>query len=364
MTARRDEELLQAALDGTLSNAEAARLRERVAQEPALRARADELRRLTGLIGSLGPSDPPQAFADRVMDAVTRSDVETAAWWRRARWKLDQLLGRVPGHLQQGARSRGVVRWNAGLAGGGDIVAKKALWAVAGIAVIAILAVVYFTGIRTVDQGAQGTIGGAERYRGAQPAAVGVKEGNAQKFFQTDTFDRLIKDQHVLKLLADREVCELLASPELAALLKSDTFRSLLADAEFEAALKSDAFRSLLADAEFEAALKSDAFRSLLADAEFEAALKSDTFRSLLADAEFEAALKSDTFRSLLADAEFEAALKSDTFRALLAEEEFMAALKHADFRALIGSDPDFQAALRDTEAMDAALMKKAPKKK
>ena len=275
MTRRSDEELLHAALDGALTKAEADGLRERLERDASLRARAEQLQRLAGLVTSLEPSDPPGTFADRVMQAVAASRVEPATWRQRARARVHQLFGWSSGHLHQETPSGAFFRWATGWTGGGAIVAKKALWAVAGLAVVIILVVVYFNGARTVDQGAQGTIGAADRYRGAQPSSVAVKEGNAQKFFQTDTFDRLIKDKHVLKLLADRETCELLASPELAALLKSDTFRSLLADPEFEAALKSDTFRSLLADPEFAAALKSDTFRSLLgSDPDFQAALR------------------------------------------------------------------------------------------
>ena len=81
------------------------------------------------------------------------------------------------------------------------VVAKKALWGIAGLAVVVILAVVYFNGTRSVDQGAQGTIGAADRYRGAQPSSVAAKAGDAQEFLQSDTFDRLVKDKNVRSLL-------------------------------------------------------------------------------------------------------------------------------------------------------------------
>ena len=60
--------------------------------------------------------------------------------------------------------------------------AKKALWGIAGLAVIVILGVVYFNGTRSVSQGAEGTIAAANRAVGAQPSSVNAKAGDAQAF--------------------------------------------------------------------------------------------------------------------------------------------------------------------------------------
>jgi anti-sigma factor RsiW len=79
MTGRSDQELLHAALDGALTDAEAARLRERLAEDAALRAEADKLKKLAGLVDSLGPPDLPESFSDRVMEAVARSQPKPAA---------------------------------------------------------------------------------------------------------------------------------------------------------------------------------------------------------------------------------------------------------------------------------------------
>jgi hypothetical protein len=122
---------------------------------------------------------------------------------------------------------------------------------------VIILGVVYFNGTRTVDQGAQGTIGGAERYRGAQPANVAVKEGDVQKFLQSDVFDRIIKDEHVLKLLDNKEARGVLGSDEFTALVKSQGAKESLMDAETAVELRnwariglkgSDTIVSVIAD--------------------------------------------------------------------------------------------------------------------
>jgi len=389
MTARSDQELLHAAVDGALTDDEAARLRERLAEDAALRAEADRLRQLAGVVDSLGPEDLPESFSDRVMEAVARSHPEPATWRGRVRAWLDQLLGRVPGHLQQERPGEAFVRRNTGWAGGGGIVAKRALWAAAGLAVIIILGVVYFNGTRTVDQDAQGTIGGAERYRGTQPSGVAVTEGDVQKFLQSDVFDRIIKDERVLKLLENKEARALLAETDMTALFQRDAVKAGLAeegaeaalrrmqlhaaleDAEASAALRARGLYAALADPDALAALRSDKTRSLLADPEVAAALKNANVRAALADeeflaaalknnraklkenADFEAALRAEKFRMLLADKLFAAALRSraalkdKNFVSLLGEEGFEAALKNSRFQALL-ADEEFTAAIRN----------------
>ena len=137
---------------------------------------------------------------------------------------------------EQGTRSSDSFR-RAGMAGGGVIVAKKVLWGVAGLAVVVILSVVYLNG-RTVDQGAQGAIGAADRYRGAQPSSVDAKMGNAQAFLQSDTFDKIVKNKEIRSLLSDAALCKLLADDDVQAALKADGSVRFLADPDAQASLK------------------------------------------------------------------------------------------------------------------------------
>lgn len=384
MTARTDQDLLQAALDGALSEAEASELRERLAEDSLLRAEADRLRQLAGLVDTLEPAEPPPDFADQVMDAVAGAQIQPVAWRQSVRAKLDQLLGRVPSHVKQEADRVAVVRWKAGSAGGGGIVAKKALWVVAGLAVVIILGVMYFNGGRPVDQGAQGTIGAADRYRGAQPTSVAVTEGNAQKFLQSDLFDRIVKDKNVRGLLEDTQACEVLGSKELIAVMRG-TARAALEDANVHAALGKPAIlaalqeeqifaaladpdtmaalqqreivaalggkaASLLENAEVWAELHKNGVRKALADPDFvEAAIRGQAAvrAKLRENPEFDSALRVASLRSLLEDPDVQAALKGANLAKLLEDAEFEAALRHGSRLAAMLKDPEFEAALK-----------------
>ena len=394
-----DEELLQGALDGTLSAEETERLHTRLASDPALRARAESLNRLASLVNASGQLQPPKEFTDRVMAAVATVSSARAAWHRR----LASVAGAIghqlfPGFAHHSERSTGHPEFvrKAGMAGGGVIVAKKALWGIAGLAVIVILGVVYFNGTRSVDQGAQGTIGGADRYRGAQPSSVNVKAGDAQEFLQSDTFDRLVKDKNVRSLLGNHEFCALLADADVAAALGHKALQVALADDAVQAALGHKALQTALADADVQAALKSlnlqqallngntrnllsqlniqaalnhvDLIqqalhgndRALAGYPDFEAALKQNAlFKQLVGDDAFQAALKSSSLKvnALMADDAFQAALKTSAlkFNALMADDAFQAALKHSSLQvAQLMGDADFQAALKNSQLLSA----------
>jgi len=358
MTARTDKELLHAAVDGALTDDEAARLRERLAEEASLRAEADRLRQLAGVVDSLGPEDLPESFSDRVMEAVARSHPEPATWRGRVRARLDQLLGRVPGHLQQERPGEAFVRWNTGWAGGGGIVAKKALWAAAGLAVVIILGVVYFNGTRTVDQDAQGTIGGAERYRGTQPSGVAVTEGDVQKFLQSDVFDRIIKDERVLKLLENKEARALLAEEGMAELCARAAVKAGLTDEEVANALRGDGFRGVMADSEAAAELTSRGLLVSLAHPDVLMALRDETTRNMLLDPEVAAELQKQGVQEGLKDPELvEIAIKeskgkgSAVERRKLAENaDLDAALKENKLRVLLANDTIGAALRADTK--------------
>jgi hypothetical protein len=359
MTTPTDRELVHASIDGSLTDAEAADLRERLAEDAALRAEADRLRQLAGLVDSLGPSDPPLSFADRVMELVAHAKVEPATWRQRARARLDQLLGRVRGHSQQEPAKGAVIRWSAGWAGGGDIVAKKVLWAVAGLAVVIILGVVYFNGTRTVDQGAQGTIGGAERYRGVQPASVAVTEGDVQKFLQSDTFDRIIKDKNVRHLLSDPALCAQLAGDNMESLIKKKRFaeaevtaifqNKLLAealdDAGAVAALGNVNIAAAFGDAEVAALSKAKAFQAAMEDADAAAFFAKKKVMAAFADAALlDAAVKGNKAK-LSADADLAAAMANAKFKAMVQDPAFAAAARNAKFQAMV-ADPAFAEAI------------------
>ena len=283
--------------------------------------------------------------------------------------------------MQQERPGEAFVRWNTGWAGGGGIVAKKALWAAAGLAVVIILGVVYFNGTRTVDQDAQGTIGGAERYRGTQPANVAVKEGDVQKFLQSDTFDRIIKDKNVRSLLGNHELCALLAGeaydvmvrhkaaladPDAAMVVKRLQAHAALDNADAMTALGRAGVVAALQEDAVATALKDAQIAQLLGDAGVQAellklsvALKSyadvavkDTKAQLGANTELAVAMKRDaSLKRLFADPDFQALAKSPRGVQLITNDVFLRAM-NGPGRALF-VDPEFLAGVRSVRAAE-----------
>jgi hypothetical protein len=411
-----DRELLHQAIDGALTPVDAERLRERL-QDAAVREEEERLRKLTTLVEELGPAEPPQGFADSVMAALQTTAIRRASLLSKVAARMagfgDQLRGDSVRHSRQVTSSGDVLRWTSGTAGGGAIVAKKALWAVAGLAVIVILAFVWMNGTRTVNQGAEGTIGAANRAVGAQPTGVNAKLGNVDAFLQSDTFDRLIKDQNVRNLLGSRETCALLGTPEMESALKDVSVDAALKDDTVDAALRGIPTQAALRDRvsmaalrsnaaalredgamqalksftaalrenpAMEAALSDDGVLMALSDAEVMSALRNPTeyanlknaranlrtsrdsvqaavkgrnFLNLINDANFDAALRTGggPWVNMLGNGPLQAALKTQTFCNLVADDDFLAAMKGGRMANLLGSDA-FDAALKSSPAV------------
>ncbi len=72
-------------------------------------------------------------------------------------------------------------------------------------------------GFPPVGRGTEGTIGAAKKYQAQQLADKDVVLGDAavQEFFQSDTFDRLIKDPNARNLIADARIDAALQDEEL-----------------------------------------------------------------------------------------------------------------------------------------------------
>jgi hypothetical protein len=372
-----DDELIHRALDGALSPEEAERFRARVAADPAFGARAERVERLAVAVDRLGPEEPPVGFSDRVMAEVASVSPPRPAWHRR----LASLPGKIGHQLfpwsthssEQGNHSSEAFR-RAGMAGGGVIVAKKALWGVAGLAVVVILAVVYFNG-RTVDQGAQGAIGAADRYRGAQPGSVDAKPGNAQAFLQSDTFDKLIKNKDIRGLLGDPELCQLLTNDavekalkdeEVAAFFNDKKLMEALGDADVATALEAVEVQAFMADAEVQLALADDTVVAAFQTKLWEAAIQNHVTMKIFGDAEVQATLiKRDKLKLAKLFADAETAVKAHKFRgesAVKASEE--AAVQKAGVHAALNNqlfaemmaDPTVQEALNHGSEMAIML--------
>jgi len=380
MTKPEDDELLHRALDGALTPAEAEGLRRRLAEEPALRERADALRRVSEAVDGLGPAVSPAGFVDRVMDAVAVSAPARPARSRRfaasAAAVGHQLLGWFGHHSEQDNSSRDLSRWTTGMAGGGAIVAKKALWAVAGLAVIVILAVVYFNGTRSVDQGAQGTIGAADRYRGAQPAGVNAKADPVQTFLQSDTFDKIVKDKNMRGILENAEYCSVLAAmagtkaldgADIETALQDQAALAMFKNASVQRAVSDDGALAALQDVTVQEALRNEVNLKLALDDAVEAAIHNAIAGKALQNPTAVAAAmakanvaKAGAARASISDsADVEAALNDKTAKALLGNARLQEALAHSGSAALVAymaKSGVFAAMMADDAFAEAAI--------
>jgi hypothetical protein len=163
---------------------------------------------LDRLLDALGPAEPPSDLLTNVMRQV-KVTTPAAATSRTA----------MPGH-----------RDNLTHGGTGMGMGKKVMWGLAAAAALALI-VMKFTGFPPMGDGTEGTVGAAKRYQAPQmaPSDVAVAPDEAQAFLQSDTFDRLIKDEDTRQMLAN------------------PSFRGALASAEFRSASPAEMMKALRA---------------------------------------------------------------------------------------------------------------------
>jgi hypothetical protein len=197
----RNDELLQAALDGEMSPEERIEFEQWLEGDARARERFESMQRLTSMVDDVGlVAVPPDLAAATVREISLRK-----------------------------ARD---VR-NEGSARGGRAMARKTMIGLAAAAAV-VLVTFSITGYPPIGQGTEGTIGQANRYQSAQPqlSASDVKLGETavQEFLQSDVFDRLMKDENARKLLADSSVRAMLADGALTQLLKDQGVARALDD--------------------------------------------------------------------------------------------------------------------------------------
>ncbi len=208
----------------------------------------------------------------------------------------------------------------------------KLLLGIAGVAAIAGAGALYL-GYPQADAPTTGTIGAATRYQAQQISEndVTLADAGVQDFLQSDTFDKLMKDENTLKLLSD------------------SAFRSALADAEFRTALADPGFALAL-----KAAQEKDRGAQLgggtagvdlgtnlrMLQARNEAASSASNAASGIHKAQkggLMQALSNPDLRAALASPEFSAALQNQAFQSALAHSAFAAALQSQQFVAAAG---------------------------
>jgi len=265
--------------------------------------------RLTRLLDELGPADPPAGFARGVMTRIGGGERRTARVLRFGR--------------------------------GGMVMTKKVLL---GLAAIAALILAFFTvrGFPAVDRGTEGTIGAAKKYQAPQLSASDVTTGDAtvQDFLQSDTFDRLTKDQSARALLSDASFVAKLRDQKFADALKDSAVRDALRDP-----LIARIFGDAALQSELERALR-DGLAANVKGAAAEAALAararaqySSAVRDVLARENYRSALGRPAVWAALSDAGFRQAMARSEYAAALNSQAMVAAFSHAGFQAAIRSN-------------------------
>jgi hypothetical protein len=267
---------------------------------------------LDRLLDALGPAEPPADLLANVMQQV-KTTTPAAATSRTT----------MHGHRDN-------------LTDGGTGMGKKVMWGLAAAAALALI-VMKFTGFPPMGDGTEGTVGAAKRYQAPQmtPSDVAVAPDEAQAFLQSDTFDRLIKDE---------DTRQMLANPSFRSALASAEFRSALASPEMAKALSSPELRQALSSPELRQALSSPELRQALSSPELRQALSSAELRQALASPELRLALANQGFARALANPGLAQAMASPRMAAALASPALRAALNNPGFAKALGSPQMVQA--------------------
>jgi hypothetical protein len=267
---------------------------------------------LDRLLDTLGPAEPPADLLANVMQQVKATTPAAAASRTAMHEHRDNLTD------------------------GGTGMGKKVMWGLAAAAALALI-VMKFTGFPPMGDGTEGTVGAAKRYQAPQmaPSDVAVAPDEAQAFLQSDTFDRLIKDE---------DTRQMLANPSFRSALASAEFRSAVASPEMAKALSSPELRQALSSPELRQALSSPELRQALSSPELRQALSSAELRQALSSPELRLALSNQAFARALANPGLAQAMASPRMAAALASPALRVALNNPGFAKALGSPQMVQA--------------------
>lgn len=289
-------------------------------------------------------TEPPPGFVATIMRGVSAAHARLPFWRRWTRARRAANLSRTH-RVVPGVRIQSEVRRPTAAFAREGIVAKKALWALAGFGGIAII-VALFVGVPSLHSGTEATIGAAKRYSAPSSGSASVPLGDmtAQQFLQSDTFDRLMKDPNtrgVLQMAAhDAAFRSELTSPDLRELLAtSAAMREGLADPNLSKALADPDLQKAMRDQALKEALVNSEFRTFLANPALHAEFASADFRMSLERLAHSKAMADPAVQSALREANFERALQSKAIQQAMAKDaEFSAALKAADLKQALAS--------------------------
>ena len=234
---------------------------------------------------------------------------------------------------------------------GGDTVIKKVLIGTVAAAAI-ILGIAYWTGYPPVPgEGTEATVGAAQRYQAKQMSDKDVVLGDvaAQKFLQSDGFDRLMKNEKARAFLKkaskDPELKNALTNPELLRLLRLHSAADLFANDNLIRLVRTPELLEALRKSDFEAAVHSDAFLKLIVQRDIQAALVSKDFLTAMKRADivqqFVALDLRPQYRALLnaLNAELAPALANADLIRLFHDQALMNALSNVEVRSQLTND-------------------------
>jgi hypothetical protein len=294
MLDRDDFKLIQRHVGGELTPAETVRFEALLARSPEARRTASDLAALTNGLEQGDMIEPPAEAVAEIMSRVSglpRPRRQQGLW---------AALRALP------ARASVAFKEMSGLAAGTDSRMEDAMSRRAKLvfglsaAAVVVLIGVYLVGYPPVEEGAA-TIGAAKRYQAQQMAASDVKLGDqaAQKFMQSDTFDRILRDPHARKLLGDGKFQEFFSDPNVSPAFKHSEFGAALQHIATDANLV-----KVFGDPEMAQAIGNDDIAAALVDHDMVTALK---------DESLEVALKNAEIRDAFADAALDIAFADRT---------------------------------------------------
>jgi hypothetical protein len=334
------EDLLQGALDGTLTDEERQRLERVLTTDTDACNRLAELRRLFDVLESVGGADAPPAFAKGVLAEIAAKGSASAIRDGRIKaFPIDAPATRSPSIRRGISMNRRIV---VGLAA----------------AAVVVLAVASYFQNPPVNEGTEATIGAAQRYQAPQIEAkdVAVGDTSGQALMQTQTWDAIVKDDTLRTLLqdagfrarlqdpelrkglADAELIRALRSPAVARALNDPEIAKRLNDAELVRKLSDPEILRRLSDPAYAKKLDDPEMKKLLSDSELVRRLADADLRRTFQSAALLAALQDSAFRARLADTNVMAALAGPAFQAALQDQGFARAIREARFgEAMVG---------------------------
>jgi hypothetical protein len=170
---------------------------------------------------------------------------------------------------------------------GGAVIKKVLIGTVAAAAIV--LGIALWTGYPPVPgEGTEATVGAAQRYQAKQMSDKDVVLGDAaaQKFLQSEGFDRLMKNEKARAFLKkaskDPDLKRALTSPELIRLMREQNVAELLAKGNLIVLMRYPEFLTAMKRTDFADAIHSDAFLKLLSKRDIQAALLSKDFLTVM----------------------------------------------------------------------------------